>query len=130
MKLKSMITLLVIAMVLLVSSCTTFKVSGLQINSEMPSYNNVGDFDITVKVTEFLGAPGGANLANISSDNMDTEIYDAIQREIQKMSGDAAVNVEIEYVATLGNYVANAVTFSIFAPAKAHITGTIVKFND
>ena len=30
---------------------------------------------------------------------MDTAIYDAIQREIQKFTGDAAMNVEIRYEA-------------------------------
>lgn len=130
MKLKSVLMLIVIAMVLLVSSCTTFQVSGLQITKDMPSYDTVGEFDITVKVMEFLGSPGGANLFNVTADKMDTEIYDAIQREIDKFSGDAAVNVEIEYIATAGGILANGLTGSILAPAQAHITGVIVKFND
>lgn len=130
MKLRSLIALLVISMVLLLGSCTTFKVSGLQITKDMPSYDTVGEFDITVKVMEFLGSPGGANLLNVSAENMDTEIYDAIQREIDKFSGDAAVNVEIEYIATPGGILVNGLTASILAPAQAHVTGVIVKFDN
>jgi len=130
MKLKSVLMLLVIAMVLLVSSCTTFKVSGLQITKDMPAYDTVGEFDITVKVMEFLGSAGGSNLFNVTADQMDTEIYDAIQREIDKFSGDAAVNVEIEYIASAGNILVNGLTASILAPAQAHVTGVIVKFDN
>lgn len=130
MKLKSVIVLLIVAMVLLASSCTTFKVSGLQITKDMPSYDTVGEFDITVKVMEFLGSAGGANLLNVTADQMDSEIYDAIQREIEKFSGDAAVNVEIEYLASAGNILVNGLTGSILAPAQAHITGVIVKFDN
>ncbi|MDC7224174.1 MAG: hypothetical protein PQJ60_10570 [Spirochaetales bacterium] len=113
----------------LLASCTTFQLSGAQITREIPSYDTVGEFDISVNCNEFLGSPGGANFLNVSSDAMDTVIYDAIQREIQKYTGDAAVNVVIRYEASLINLLMNGITFGLYAPATAHITGVIVKYN-
>lgn len=110
-------------------SCTTFKLDGTQVTREIPSYNSVGTFDVTVKVHEFLGASGGANLLNITADAMNNPIYDAIQREIQKYSGDAAVNISIEYKAGFIDMILNGITGGIYAPATAEIKGTIVKYN-
>jgi len=127
MKIFKIIVLAVMAAAMV--SCTTFQMSGAQMTMEMPAFNKIADLDITVSVTEWLGTPGGANLFNISSTNTDDAIYDAIQREIRKNSGDAAVNVKIEYKASFIDYLLNGLTFSIYAPAKAHITGSIVKYN-
>ncbi len=128
MKLKKSVFVLLIVLAVVLSSCTTFKLSGTQVTKEIPSYTAVGKFDISITVNEFLGSPGGMNLGNISADAMDTKIYDAIQREIQKYTGDAAVNIVIEYKATLMNIFASALTLGIYTPATAHITGTIVKY--
>lgn len=130
MKKKIFSAILVLLALLVVASCTTFKLSGLQVTTQIPSYDVVGEFDITVKVTEFLGAPGGANLGNVTADKMDAPIYDAIQREIQKYTGDAAVNVEIEYLASFTNILVSGVTLGIVAPARARVTGTIVKYDN
>lgn len=124
---KIFILLAFVAVVL--SSCTTFQLSGVQVTKEIPAYDNVGEFDISIKVVEWLGSPGGANLGNITADAMDTQIYDAIQREIQKFTGDAAVNVVISYEAGLIDLILSGVTGGIYAPATAHVTGVIVKYN-
>jgi predicted RNA binding protein with dsRBD fold (UPF0201 family) len=79
-------------------------------------------------VNEFLGSSGGANLVNVTATNMDNEIYDAIRREIQKYSGDAAVNVTVEYQASFVDLLLNGVTFGLYAPAHAKISGVIVKY--
>ena len=105
-------------LVLAVASCTTFQVSGTQMTLEMPSFDNIGELDVTVSVTEWLGASGGANLLNVSSTNMDDAIYDAIQREIRQASGDAAVNVTIKYEASFINYLLNGLTWGIYAPLR------------
>ena len=126
---KSVYLLFAILLVVGVASCTTFKLSGIQVTREIPSYQTVGEFEITVPVTELLGSSGGANIANISATAMDDKIYDAIQREIQKYTGDAAVNVTVEYHVTLINAVLNSLTASILAPATATISGVIVKYN-
>ncbi|MFQ3619920.1 MAG: hypothetical protein SNJ78_03135 [Spirochaetales bacterium] len=110
-------------------SCTTFKFEGAQVTKSIPSYNTVGTFDVTIKVHEFLGSSGGVNLLNITAEAMDTKIYDTIQREIQKYTGDAAVNVSIEYKAGFIDLLLNGLTFGIYAPATAHIKGTVVKYS-
>jgi hypothetical protein len=120
--------LAILAVVGLVASCTTFQVSGVQMNDETPSYQSVGQFEKTITVHEFLGSPGGANFLNVTATNMDEEIFDAIRREIEKFSGDAAVNVTITYEATFVDLLLNGVTFGAYAPAHATITGTVVKF--
>jgi len=122
-----LLTLLVVG--LFVVSCTTFKFEGAQVTRDIQSYNSVGTFDITVKVHEFLGSSGGANLFNVTSDAMNTVIYDAIQREIQKYTGDAAVNISIEYQASFIDLLLNGITYGIYAPATARVKGTIIKYN-
>ncbi len=119
----------VVLAILLVASCTTFKLSGIQITREIPSYTTVGEFDITVSVMEFLGSSGGTNMFNASATAMDEKIYDAIQREIQKYTADAAVAVTVEYQASMMNSMLNSMTMFILAPATARITGVIVKYN-
>ncbi len=112
----------------LVVSCTTFQVSGVQMNKETPSFQTVGQFEIKVAVHEFLGSSGGVNLFNVTATKMDEEIFDAIRREIEKFSGDAAVNVTIKYEATFIDLLLNVLTAEIYSPAHATISGTIVKF--
>ena len=112
----------------LVVSCTTFQVSGVQMNKETPSFQTVGQFETSVAVHEFIGESGGMNLLNVTATNMDEKIFDAIRREIEKFSGDAAVNVTIKYEATFVDLLLNVLTASIYAPAHATISGTIVKF--
>jgi hypothetical protein len=121
--------LVLLLAVIALSSCTTFQLSGTQVTKQIPSYTSVGTFDITIPVNEFLGSSGGANLFNVTADAMDTVIYDAIQREIQKYTGDAAVNVTVTYQASFVDILLNVITFNIYAPAHAHITGTIVKYS-
>jgi len=118
----------VLAALVLVASCTTFQVSGVQMNKETPSFQAVGQFEKTIAVHEFLGSSGGVNLVNITATNMDEAIFDAIRREIEKFSGDAAVNVTIKYEATFIDVLLNGITSGIYAPAHATVSGTIVKF--
>lgn len=125
-KLLKVASILIIGLAM--ASCTTFKFEGTQITKELPSYTNVGTFEITVKVSEFLGSSGGANLLNVTSDAMNTKIFDAIQREIQKASADAAINVSIEYKASFIDMILNSMTFSLYAPATAVVKGTLVKY--
>jgi hypothetical protein len=118
----------ILVVVALIASCTTFQVSGVQMNRETPSYESVGQFEVSVPVHELLGGSGGANLANITAASMDEKIFDTISREIAKFSGDAAVNVTIEYQATFIDLLLNGLTAGIYAPAHAKISGTVVKF--
>jgi len=111
-----------------VVSCTTFQLSGIQKSKATPSYQAVGQFEVTVVVHEFLGGPGGINLVNVTATRMDDKIFNAISREIDKFSGDAAVNITVEYQATFIDLLLNALTGSIYAPAHARVTGTVVKY--
>lgn len=115
-------------LVLVVASCTSFQLSGIQMNDEMASYNTVGEFETTVAVHEFVGTSGGANLLNLTATNMDNPIYDAVRREINKYSGDAAVNVTVVYEATFVDMLLNGFTFGLYAPSHAKIKGTVVKY--
>ena len=126
---NSMYILGCVLLIAIVSSCTTFKLSGIQVTREIQSYQTVGQFKIDVPVMELLGTSGGANIANVTATAMDTRIYDAIQREIQKYTGDAAVNVTVEYKVTLVNAVINGLSGTILAPAVAEVSGVIVKYN-
>lgn len=126
---KYILRVFALLLVISVLSCTTFQFSGAQVTKTIPSYNSVGTFDVTVKVHEFLGSSGGTNLFNITADSMDTKIYDTIQREIQKYTGDAAVNITIEYKASFIDLLLNGITFGIYAPATARIKGTVVKYS-
>lgn len=129
MNVKKIALVLFVVLAVVLSSCTTFKLSGTQVTKEIPAYDSVGTFNITVKVTEFLGSPGGANLGNITADAMDTKIYDAIQREIQKYTGDAAVNIVVEYKAEVIDILLTGITGGLYSPATAHISGTVVKYD-
>ncbi|HTP58862.1 MAG TPA: hypothetical protein VMM82_08090 [Spirochaetia bacterium] len=117
------------ALIIFLTGCTTFKLSGAQVTAQLPSYTTVGTFDINVWVNKFLGSSGGATLFNITADATDAPIYDAIQREIHKYSADAAVNITIEYQASFVDILLNGLTAGIYAPGEAHVTGTIVKYN-
>ncbi len=118
----------ILGVLMAMASCTTFKLSGIQVTKTIPSYQTVGEFEIKVPIMEFLGSAGGANIANMTADAMDVKIYDAIQREISKFTADAAVNVTVEYQVTLVNAIINGVTGAILAPATALVSGVIVKY--
>ena len=113
----------------LVVSCTTFHLTGVQMNREPPAYQAVGQFRVQVTVHELLGSSGGINLFNLTATNMNKKIFNAIQLEIMKFDGDAAVNLQITYEATFVGILLNAITYNFYAPARATITGTIVKFD-
>ncbi len=114
--------------VLLMASCTTFKMSGTSMNMDTPPFHNVGELDIVVNVHEWLGTSGGGNLANISATNMDDKLYDTIEREVKKAGGDAVLNLDVEYKASFFNILLNMITFNLYAPAQAHVTGNIIKY--
>jgi hypothetical protein len=125
---KRFLRMLVAALtVVMAASCTTFQVSGLEVRQMAADGSHMGDFNIKVGVHKFLGNSGGVNLFNISSDATDPAIIQAIRTEIQNRGGTAARNVKIEYKATVLNLLLNWVTFSLYAPVTAYVTGSIIK---
>ncbi len=129
MKKIKLFAVLVILLVVMMS-CQTATFSGLQMTKDMDSFVVVKDFETTVSVWEFLGTPAGGNLFNITADAMDDPVFQAVQNEIQKLGGDAAVDITLVQEATLVDMIIGGVTGSILAPCKVHITGTVVKFAD
>jgi hypothetical protein len=65
-----------------------------------PEYQVLGDFEVEVKVTEFLGTPGEFNVSNVT----------------------------VEYRAKFGNILLGGLTARILAPATAVVSGTVVKY--
>jgi hypothetical protein len=113
--------------VIAITSCTGFKVSELEVHQTPTEGEVVGDFNIKVGITKFLGVSGGMNLFNITSGKTDPAIVQAIRAEIQNQGGTAAINVKIENKVSFGKWLLNGITFAIYAPATAHVTGTIIK---
>jgi hypothetical protein len=124
----SLMPVCLLALVSLIGiSCTSFQVSGVEVAQQPSSGNVCGNFDINVSTNKFLGITSGPNLFNLTSDATDPKIIDAIKAEVTKLGGNKAINVKIEYKATFVQMFLNMITFSIYAPATAHVTGTVIK---
>ncbi|MDR0472877.1 MAG: hypothetical protein LBH43_04305 [Treponema sp.] len=108
-------------------SCTSFQVSGVEVAQQASSGDVLGSFDIKVNVVKFLGSAAGSNLFNVSSDATDPKIVDAVKAEVAKLGGSRAINVKIVYQASFINLLLNSITGFIYAPATAHVTGTVIK---
>lgn len=126
---KKAVFALVICAVLAVvlGSCTSFQVSGITIPANASTAKSLGEFAIDVKVTKFLGNAGGNTLGNIMSDASDAAIINAVKAEITRLGGTSAINVKIVYGATIVHVLLNSVTGCIYAPANAHVTGSVIK---
>ena len=125
---KAALTIFTVIIVLLViTSCRTFQVGGMEVHETATQGEIVGDFNIAVSVNKFLGNSGGVNLFNATSDATDPLIIQAIRTEVQNRGGTSAVNVKIEYKATFLNILLNTITFNIWAPSTAIVTGTIIR---
>ena len=126
-KMRVCFGLVVLAVIAVTTSCTAFRVDGLEVHQTATKGTSVGDFNIKVRVNKFLGLASGYNVFNITSGATDPAVIQAIRDEIQNRGGTSAVNVKIVYKATFPNLLLNGITFFIYAPATAEITGTIIK---
>jgi hypothetical protein len=131
MKKERILSIMLVCLLALVSlggiSCTSFQISGVEVVQQPSSGDVCGNFDIEVKTTKLLGQSGGHTLFNITSDATDPKIINAIKSEIAKLGGSKAINVKIEYKATGIQLLLNYITWYIYSPATAHVTGTIIK---
>jgi hypothetical protein len=116
----------VLLALLLMASCTTASFQGMQMTTQVPSFNVVGQFERTLSQHAIIGGWSGGSLVKLS-DN-DERIFAIITDEIQKKGGDAAIDVTIEYGANVVDLLLNAVTFSIYNPGKVSISGTVIKY--
>jgi len=78
-------------------ACTSFQANGIQMGLSTSGTENLGNFTTKVYVNKFLGQSGGANLFNLSSNATTGPIRDAIEKQIQKHGGTAAINISIKY---------------------------------
>jgi hypothetical protein len=126
---KRQISLVVLVglLALVFAACTSFQISGIEVASKASAGTALGTFDIDVNINKWLGSSAGTNLFNISSDATDPKIIDAIKAEIEKLGGTKAINVKIEYKASFIQILLNSITQNIWAPATAHVTGTVIK---
>ena len=112
------------------AGCTTFQASGMQmglvINGQR--YEKVGDFSQKAWANKFLGwGVNGGTLFNLSSDAADPKVRDAIEKNIKKLGGDAAIDVRIKYGSNPLQWILTAVTVGIWVPGTVTVTGTVVK---
>jgi len=108
-------------------SCTTFRVSGIEYARQPGAKEIVGHFDIVVRLHQFFGVSNGMHLANITARAMDPAIVEAVRAEIAAQGGNRAVDVKITYRASFADLLLNHLTVRIWAPARAHVTGIIVR---
>jgi hypothetical protein len=110
-----------------ITSCSTFKASGLAVNAKGAQYTSLGEFQTEVWVNSFLGASAGSKLFNLTADATEGPIADAIQKEISAKGGTAAVNITIQHKASFVNLLLNWITGDIYAPGTVIISGTVIK---
>jgi hypothetical protein len=116
-----------LALLLVLASCTTVSFEGLQMQTDLEGYSVVREFEIELKDTKLLGAGTGYGLMSLNQP--DERIFEEIRREIDKASGDAAVDVTIQYKTSLGDMIWNSLTGTLYSPRTIVVTGSIVKYN-
>jgi hypothetical protein len=126
--LRGLIGLLVLGIVL--AGCTTFQASGLQmglvINGQ--KYEKLGDFSEKEWTNKFLGwGGGGGTLFNLSSGATDPQVREAVEKNIKKYGGDAAIDIKIKYGSNPIQWILQRITTGIWVPGTVTVTGTIVK---
>lgn len=123
---KKIYAVIIAALVLALSACTTFTASNLafgRFDGEV-----VGTFDTSVTVWKYIGSAGGATLFDLGQDKTDTAIKHAIRDELFALGADAAIDVTIEQEASFFDFVINSITSDFLAPVTIHISGTAIKF--
>ncbi len=123
---KITILLVVVAVILTVTGCTSFKAEGLSFSLPNPNDVVIASFEETVMVNELFGQSGGTNLFNVTSDEMNKKVTDIIMREITLAGGNAAKNISIHYEAGFLHLFLNALTGYIWAPAGLTVSGDII----
>lgn len=126
---KNKLFFIALAVCIVFGACTTFQATGLQFGVSTKGTEILGDFSTKIWTHKFLGQSGGTNLFNISSGVTSGPIKNAIDKEIQKKGGTAAVNITIKYGSNPIQWILNNITFNIWAPATVTITRTVIKEN-
>ena len=109
------------------AACTTMQASGLTTSPSSGGQEFVGSFEKKIWLHKGLGVAGGPTLFNLFSDVSDEKIQDAIRKEVQARGGTGAKDIRIEWGASAPQLLLNIVTFLLYAPSTATISGTIIK---
>lgn len=125
---KKALPIVIVALLVVLVSCQTVTFQGIQAVKDMDSFTVVGDFERRIKDHRVIGGAGGFALLPLGQP--DKDIFDVIQKEITKYSGDAAINVEIDYGFTLIDLLLNGFTAGVYAPSTITVKGTVVKYTD
>lgn len=113
--------------------CTTFKASGFQMGlaTNGQKYEKVEDFSEAEWTNRFLGwGTSGGTLFNLSSNAADSEVRDAVTKNIKKYDGDAVINMEIKYSHNPLQWLCRLITAGIWMPGTVTVKGTVVKAVD
>jgi hypothetical protein len=110
-----------------VMGCTTFAASGIEYGRSNAGVEVLGNFSTRVYMSKFLGTSGGNNLFNLSSDATDGRLRSAIDREIRRMGGTAAINISVRWGSNPLQWILNNLTFKIWAPGTLVIRGTVIR---
>jgi hypothetical protein len=129
MKNKLFLVVLAVCVCIAFVGCTTFQANGIQMGFSTNGTEILGDFSTKVYINKFLGQSGGTNLFNLSSNATSGPIRDAIDREIRKKEGTAAINISVKYGSNPIQWFLNGLTFNIWAPSTVTISGTVIKQN-
>jgi len=121
---------LVLVFGMVLAGCTSFVASGLQmglvINGQ--KYEKVADFSEKQWTNKFLGwGANGGTLFNLSSDATELQVRKAVEKNIKKYNGDAAIDVKIKYGTNPLHWIFTYITVGIWMPGTVTVTGTIVK---
>jgi len=129
---RFLLGMLVITLVfgMVLTGCTTFQASGLQMSLYIngQKYEKVGNFSEKEWTNKFLGwGTNGGTLFNLSSNATDPKVRDAIEKNIKKYGGDAAIDVKIKYGSNPLHWILTWITIGIWVPGTVTVTGTVVK---
>jgi hypothetical protein len=127
MKNKLMLVALAALVLGVFASCTTVSFEGLQMQKDLQNYTVVKNFKKTITDPRVIGY--GTSWALIGLTRPDKVIFDTIRSEINKVSGDAAIDVTISYGSSLVDMLLNSFTAGLYSPRTITISGTIVKIN-
>jgi hypothetical protein len=93
----------------------------------LQNYTVIKDFKTTIIDPRLIGYNTSWALASLS--RPDKRIFDTIRSEINKVSGDAAIDVTISYGVTFIDVALNWLTGGLYSPRTITVSGTVVKMN-
>lgn len=118
---KKMKYVAILALLLVVCSCQTVTFQGIQAIKDMPDFTVIGDFRKEISDPHVIAGI-------FALGQPDQRIFAFIQEEIQKMSGDAAINVELAYGDNFLDFLLSPIA-AVIDFRTITISGTVVKFN-